>query len=103
MLKKVIAASLVTVWFAFFGVEFLWASGLFGSGRLDVVGSVEAALNSLTRTEIPDDRLTAEPDSPPEFFNLSVTESFPFGYPPKTAKFVKTTFHIYKLHVAFLL
>lgn len=102
-IRRIIAALLVTVWLAFFGVEFLWASGLVGPSRLDVVEPVEAALNSLTRAEIPDEKLAEAPDSLLVFFNPPVLESALFGHAPKTAKSVKGSFHIYKLHVALLL
>lgn len=103
MPKKFIAASLVTICVAFFVLEFFGVFGLIGSSRPDMAASVEAALASLTPAEISDNKFTAESDSLLIASDPPVVEPVFLEYPPKVARFVKSSFPIYKLHVAFLL
>lgn len=100
---KVVAVFLVAVWLALLGVELVEGSRLAKQGARDFVAPMEAAISSLGKAEICDDKWTGELDGLVETPVFAVTQSIPFDERPGSVKFIKNRVPIYTLHVTFLI
>lgn len=107
MIRKVVAASLVTVWLALFGIEFSEDIGLIEYSEPDMDKSVEATLASLGEAiKISDDTQVTmlQPlPAPPVAIYPSAINIVSFRWVRKDAKFLKEDIPLYKIDRVLLL